>query len=336
MSKRVTITDLARELGLAKSAVSYALNDQPGVSAQTRARVKALARRRGWHPSVVARALAGGRSAAIGVVLRRDPALLGEEPWYPLVLAGMEQVLLEADVTLMLRMVGDRDDMARRTYRQWAEERRVDGVVLFDGDTDDARLPLLRELDLPYVLVGFSHGDDPAVLGDSVAEAATIGQALVDCGLTKVLFIGGLVELAAEKRRRAGLTQYAVAHGLDVQILDGDYTTQSGRALVQQVLASGSIPQAVVCSNDLMAVGALAGLRASGIDVPGQTSLIAWDDSIVSRTALPPLTALNRDPMAFGRSAARLLLAITQGSPTSTRIVQPARLIVRDSLRQVS
>ena len=100
---RVTIGGLADRLGLSKASVSYALNGQPGVSAETRQRVLALAEELGWHPSSSARALSRARSDAIGIVLRRDPGLLGAEPYYMSLLAGVEKpARVRAMVTQML------------------------------------------------------------------------------------------------------------------------------------------------------------------------------------------------------------------------------------------
>ena len=129
---RVTIGGLAEQLGLSKASVSYALNGQPGVSEETRRRVVDLATSLGWHPSSSARALSRSRTDSIGIVLRRDPELLGSEPYYMSLLAGVEGVLAETGKSLLLRMVGvsARDEVA--TYRRWSAEGRVDGVMLFD------------------------------------------------------------------------------------------------------------------------------------------------------------------------------------------------------------
>ena len=101
----VTITSLAQQLGISKASVSYALNGRPGVSEETRKKVLALAATLGWYPSSSARALSQSRSETIGIVLLRDPAHVGSEPFYLSVLAGIEAVLGEREQNLMLRIV---------------------------------------------------------------------------------------------------------------------------------------------------------------------------------------------------------------------------------------
>lgn len=307
MGKNVTIADLARELGLAKSAVSYALNDQPGVSEETRLRVKQHAVDRGWRPSSVARALSGGKAGAIGIVLNREPMLLAEEPWYQLVIAGVEDVLIDADVSLMLRMVGMRGRDDRDTYRQWAQERRVDGVLLFDGKPRDPRLPLLQKLGLPAVLVGFRKRGFASVSGDGQLEAELLVDHLAERGARSILFVGGDATLASEGRRREGMAAACGTRGIRLTIGEGGYSMPGGREAVELALRDPSI-DGVVCSNDLMAVGALAGLEDAGKRVPDDVLLASWDYSALTRSSRPELTALDRDAMGVGRQAARVLL----------------------------
>jgi DNA-binding LacI/PurR family transcriptional regulator len=140
----VTIAGLADRLGLSKASVSYALNGLPGVSDETRERVLALAEELGWHPSSSARALSRARSDTIGIVLRRDPGLLGAEPYYMSLLAGVESELSETGQSLLLRMVGADTGQEVAAYRRWSAEARVDGVMLFDITFDDTRPRLLE------------------------------------------------------------------------------------------------------------------------------------------------------------------------------------------------
>ena len=119
--KRPTITDIAREAGVSKGAVSYALNGRPGVSEATRHRITEIARELGWSPSSTARALSGGRAGAIGLVLGRSD-VLGAEPFLAALLEGIERELLLQVVPGV--------DAELALYRRWRGERRVDGVLL--------------------------------------------------------------------------------------------------------------------------------------------------------------------------------------------------------------
>ena len=170
----VTIASLAQQLGMSKASVSYALNGRSGVSEETRAKVLSLAAELGWYPNSSARALSQSRSETVGIVLLRDPADVGSEPFYMSVLAGIEAILGEREQNLMLRIVAPETGAERRdlgVYRRWSGEGRVDGVLLFDECRNDPRAPLLTELALPCVWVGGAHGATARSAATSVDQA---------------------------------------------------------------------------------------------------------------------------------------------------------------------
>ena len=165
---RVTIKEIARRAGVSKGAVSYALNNQPGVSEATRARVLKVAEELEWVPNRAARQLSAARSETFGLVLARTAKTLSEEPFYMGFVGGVESVLGEKSYALALQVVADLPTELA-TYRKWAAERRVDGVIVVDLRVDDPRIPLLRKLGVPAVLVG-----DPS-LADGMACVWTDG-----------------------------------------------------------------------------------------------------------------------------------------------------------------
>ena len=127
------IADIAREAGVSKGAVSYALNGQPGVSEATRERILAIAERAGFRASTAARALAGAPAKVVGLALQRPASTLGVEPFFMELVSGLEAELSLHSYALLLQMVpDDRADSETEIYRQWWNERRVDGVLLCD------------------------------------------------------------------------------------------------------------------------------------------------------------------------------------------------------------
>jgi DNA-binding LacI/PurR family transcriptional regulator len=145
--KRPTIADIAREAGVSKGAVSYALNDRPGVSDQTRARILAIAERLGFQASAAARALAGAPAKVVGLALRRPASTLGVEPFFMELISGLEAELSTRSYALLLQLVPEDDPAAEiEVYRQWWIEGRVDGVLLCDVRADDPRVAAVSEL----------------------------------------------------------------------------------------------------------------------------------------------------------------------------------------------
>ncbi len=152
-ARRPTIKDIARRAGVSESAVSFALNDRPGVSQDTRARVRRVAEELGWQANSAARALSGERSGAMGLVLARPAQTLGVESFFLQLVSGIQEVLSARKIALLFQVVEDLDAECA-LYRRWWAERRVDGVLVVDPRTEDPRPELLASLGLPAVVVG--------------------------------------------------------------------------------------------------------------------------------------------------------------------------------------
>lgn len=347
---KVTISGLAERLGMSKASVSYALNGQPGVSELTRARVLALAAELGWYPSSSARALSHSRSDAVGIVLARSPEHVGSETFYMNVLAGIEAVLSEHDLNLMLRMVTPEPPPAPRrdldVYRRWAGERRVDGVIVFDHSSDDPRPHLLAGLGLPHVLVGAAEDAEPTPFGANTTvnqglDAATVVEALHRLGHRHIAYVSGPLELTHEAARRTGILSHAGRWGMTVVFSASDYTADDGGKATTAVVAglapgSPAFPTAIVYGNDLMAIGGLQALKRRGLAVPGQVSILSWDDSILCQLSSPTVAALARNTMELGRRSAALLLDAMTGHQPGNVAIAAGVLHGRESLAQAA
>ena len=332
-----TIAGLAKRLGISKASVSYALNGQPGVSELTRRRVLDLAEELEWYPSSSARALSRSRAGAVGMVLSADPLLIGTEPYYMGMLAGIEAALAEGDMALMLRMVGKDPAQERRTYERWAGEGKVDGVLLFDHLHDDPRPALLDRLGLPFVL----HGAPEAERGtpfsgtttDHAADAATIVEHLHQRGHRRIAHISGPRAFLHEEERIRGVRTSADAHGMEVVPFEADYALDAGHDAVVALVQGPAhrAATAVVFGNDLMSMGGLLALRELGLRCPDDVAVVSWDDSLHCRLASPSVTALFRNPGMQGRVAAELLLALLDTGDIQTRSMPRSELVVRAS-----
>ena len=144
----VTISDVAHAAGVSKGAVSYALNGQPGVSQDTRDRILRVANELGWKPNLRAKGLSSAKAYALGLVVARDPSLLGTDPFFPAFIAGIETALAEHDYTLVLS-VATAPGAEERCYRKLVDNGRVDGVILTDVRHNDSRIALLLDLKVP-------------------------------------------------------------------------------------------------------------------------------------------------------------------------------------------
>ncbi|WP_320065103.1 LacI family DNA-binding transcriptional regulator [Micromonospora sp. RTGN7] len=331
--KRPTIADVARRAGVSKGAVSYALNGQPGVSEATRQRILAIAAEIGFSPSSAARALSGATAKAVGLALCRPARTLGIEPFFMGLISGVEAELSARSYALTLQVVADQDAEIA-VYRRWWAERRVDGVFVCDLRTDDRRVPTLEELQLPAVVIGGPRhtGSLASVWSDDAAALAETVEYLVALGHRRIARVGGLPALLHTEIRSDAFTEVCGRLGLDESVtVWSDYTGEEGGRATRRLLSSPDRPTAVIYDNDVMAIAGLSVAQEMGLQVPGDLSIVAWDDSPLCQLVHPPLTALGRDIPAYGAHAARQLLKVIAGEPASNLQDDTAHLTPRGS-----
>ncbi|WP_402466464.1 LacI family DNA-binding transcriptional regulator [Isoptericola aurantiacus] len=330
---RITIADIARRAEVSTGAVSYALNDRPGVSATTRERILAIAAEMGWQPSQAARSLSGARAETIGLILARAPETLGFESFYMQFVAGIEQVLSERSYGLLLQVV---PDVAAEVaaHRRWRAARRVDGVVVVDPRTDDPRLPLLLGADaLPAVVVG-----DPGLAGGATAVWTDDGTALRECvrylvglGHRRIGRVSGTEEFGHTHIRDLAFDDETRSHGVVSRSERADFTPEAGAAAARALLTAADPVTAIVFDNDVMALAGLGVAHELGVRVPQDLSLVAWDDSPLCEAAFPQLTALSHDVTSYGAHVARRLFDRMEGAPAASFLDATPVLRVRGS-----
>ncbi|WP_433203222.1 LacI family DNA-binding transcriptional regulator [Dactylosporangium sp. CS-047395] len=336
--KRPTIADIAREAGVSKGAVSYALNGRPGVSPATRERILEVAGRLNFHADSNARALAGAQARVVGLTLQRPPSTLGVEPFFMELISGLELELSRQSYALLLQMAAGRDEELA-FYRRWHSEARVDGVLVCDVRTGDPRVAALEELGLPAIVIGppDASGALPSVWSDDAQSMVEAVEYLAALGHRRIARVGGIAEFAHTAIRTAAFTEVCTRLGLrETVTVAADYTGESGARATRRLLIGTDRPTAIIYDNDIMAVAGLTVAHELGVPVPSQLSIIAWDDSPVCRLLHPPLTALTRDIGAYGVRAAHLLLAAIAGTPVHSTHGEPAHLSPRGSTARLN
>ena len=307
-----TITDVARAAGVSKAAVSFALNNRPGIAAATRARILAVARDLGWTPSHRGRALSVSRALAVGLVIARTPETLGADPFFGYFMSGIETVLSERGYALMLQIVSD-EQSEHESYRQLAANGRVDGVFLTDMRVGDLRPQLLDDLALATVVIGPASESGPwsAVnINDQLGIAAAV-EHLVALGHRSIAHVAGPAGLVHSLSRRTAWANAVSNAGLPPgPCITADFSAQSGAQATNALLDLDEPPTAVVFANDLMAIAGMSTAISRGVQVPRQLSVTGFDDAPLSAYIQPALTTVRTDIVGWGQAAARQLLAV--------------------------
>ncbi|GAB3440680.1 LacI family DNA-binding transcriptional regulator [Actinophytocola sediminis] len=330
--RKATIKDVAARAGVSPSAVTIALHDKPGVSVATRERILAAARELGWRPNLAASSLAGHRVHTVGLAIARPARLLGLEPFYMEFISGIESVLKHRSCSLLLRLVEPDEEV--EVHREWWQGGRVNGSILVDLRVNDPRVPALSGIGLPAVVVGHPSlaGPFTSVWTDDAAAIEEAVRYLAALGHRRIARVSGPAELGHSVLRTEAFTSVAGQLGLEASTVVADFSADQGSRACRGLLAAARPPTAIVFDNDVMAVAALGVAAEFGLSVPGDLSVLAWDDSQLCQLTRPTLSAMRHDVFSFGAQAARTLFAVIDGAPpAASQLAHVPSLVPRGS-----
>ncbi|MEU9202599.1 LacI family DNA-binding transcriptional regulator [Streptomyces sp. NPDC048332] len=327
--RRPTIKDVAAEAGVSPGAVSKVFNGMGRISEPTRLRVQEAAARLGWSPNAAASALRRSRTHTIALVVRRPSDVLGTDPHFSELISGLERELAPQGYGLLLHLVTDVDEESR-LYERLAAAGRVDGAVLTDYRIDDPRPGLLRRLGLPFVLLGAPDGVTLSHQEAGVTEAV---EHLLSLGHRRIGYVAGPPELVHSRFRLGVLTDVLARSGLTpAAVVPTDFSAAAAISATERLLALAPCPTAIVYANDSMAVCGIGTAQRAGLSVPGDLSVIGYDDLPLGRWLHPALTTVDQRVTEVGAAAARSLLAeVGQSEAPSPGLVGRPRLVVRES-----
>lgn len=336
MKKKMTIDQVAELAYVSRSVVSRVLNNHPNVSEEARERVEKVIEEHNYRPSSAARSLATDRTFEIGVLTpRRRGDALANGFWTLLHLGIFEQCI-ERGYFVSLSMVSS--EIGEDVQEHLLSEHRFDGFILITQEvTELVAATLAEERDVPTVLIG--HDPDwpelPSVDVDNYTGAYEATRHLCELGHARVGAILGSLDLKESAARQDGYRQALADTGRLIEtdwMAIGDYSQESGHAIMKRWIAQEGYPPAVFCGNDGMAIGALLALHQAEIAVPDEVAIVGFDDLPTSRYAYPPLTTVHQPIYEKGETAADMLIDQVEGRLDESRHVKlPAELVVRES-----
>jgi LacI family transcriptional regulator len=307
------------------------------VSERTRARVLAAIERLDYRPNPLARGLSRGRCQTLGVVVPFFTHASAVER-----LRGVAAVLDRSRYDLVLFNVESpvhRDEhFATLTRRD-----RADGLLIMSLPVPPTSLDRLATSGVPIVLLDVEAPGMPAVVTDDVAGGRLATQHLIDLGHERIAFIGddpsNPLGFVAGTSREEGYRRTMADAGLEIPpgyVRHGPHVRKVARHLVGELIGRRDAPTAIFASSDTQALGALEAVRAAGLRVPDDVSVVGFDDNPLARRMRPALTTVRQDIMAKGRAAAAALTsAIERGrdgtSGRARHVRLPTELVVRDS-----
>jgi DNA-binding LacI/PurR family transcriptional regulator len=258
--------------------------------------------------------------------------MLGVEPFFAELIAGIEEGLAGEERSLLLHVVPDQHTELA-AYKRWAGGSMVDAVIVVNLVVDDPRPQVLLELGIPAVALGGKPSGMPLSnvwIDDGRAMRDAVGY-LAGLGHTRLGRVSGPHELDHTRARTVAFDSECGRLDLAHATVEGDYTEESGRAATLSLLSREEPPSAVVYDNDIMAIAGLSVAAESGVSVPARLSLLAWDDSTLCRLSNPALSAMTLDVYAMGSQVAHAVLNMLAGGPITAYMAPLPRLSARAS-----
>ena len=329
--KAPTMKDVAELVGVSAQTVSAVINDKPGITGETRARVLDAIEQLGYRPYSIARSLRTGQTRTLALIVS-DIA----NPSFGTMASAAEDYAHEFGYSLTVHNA--HDDVEREaSYIQAATQRWIDGVLFVSAGDQMASLDTLQHAGIPSAAIDRipDHYTGPSVTLDNLEAGRLAADHLLDLGHTCVAHISGPLRLRLARERLAGFRQALQERGLEPgssAFGEGDWECESGYQAMTEILKVRPRPTAVFAANDRMAIGAMSAIHSAGLRLPDDISVIGLDDIEVAAFQTPALTTLRQSFAELATRAIQLLLEIIEGrQPDPIHIVIKPALIERQS-----
>lgn len=325
---RPTMEDVAERAKVSRALVSLVINNSPQVSEEKRLSVLQAARELGYRPNLMARNLAQQRTHTIGVLV--DDL---RNPFFGRMVDGIETAAVEHGYRVII-LNGHRDAGRELDAIETFLQLQVEGMALVGTRVSDSDLEQVGTT-APCVAVaaGAAHPGIDTIATDDRRGSELAVEHLAALGHTRIVHMDGGANVSAAERRggyRSGMRDAGLGHLTDIRPAGDDETDALG--VIDDLLASGDPPTAIFAFNDLLAAGALNRLGDAGVVVPGEMSVVGFDNTFISALRHLSLTTVNQPTLAMGRLAVETLLRrVADGSHEPVHHTLQPELVVRST-----
>lgn len=334
-----TIKEVSRHAKVSPATVSRVLNGTVPVATDTKKRVLDAVEKLNYQPNAFARGLVTNRSGGIGVVVNEISS-----PYYSGIVRGIEHVVEAAGMHLIVSS-SHADARLEQRAAEYLLQRRADALILHLETVSDAELLQWLEqnlpVDMPVVIVGryVAELEDACICLDNEKGGFLATQHLLEHGHRHIAHITGPLGMKDSRDRLQGYRRALEAAGLvydEAYVVEADFNEDGGALAAERLLARGLELSAIFSANDQMAAGILHTLRANGLDVPNDISIVGYDDVFIARYLYPALTTIQQPLWKMGEAAAHLALAALNRQEREVKRNFEPELVVRQSVARLA
>lgn len=337
MKSKPTSFDIAHMAGVSQSTVSRALSNSPLVNAETREKVQRIANELNYKVDKNASSLRTQRSKTIALLLFEDPSSDDSQinPFFISMLGSITKACSTAGYDLLVSFQNLQDDW----HAEYEDSNKADGIILLGyGDYLDyqSKLEQLEKQETHFVRWGAHDPNHPGIsVGcHNYQGGYLVTEHLIKRGRKRFAFIGVADSGAPEFMARfQGMENALIQHNLIDQFIgqfDAIFTLEAGEEATEMLLEEGTLPDAIVCASDLIAIGVQRAMQAKGLICPNDIAVVGFDNIPVSEFTNPPLTTVKQDTQKAGKVLVDKLLRLIEGE-TASDMLLPTELVIRKS-----
>lgn len=336
----ITIKDVARLAGVDPSTVSRVIADNPRISVKTKEKVLKVMEELDFYPNAIARSLASRSTKTIGVIMPHSTDQVFVNPFFTEVMRGIGASALKRGYNILFS-TGNNSEEEYKATSSLVNGKRVDGLILLTSRIDDKTIDSLIKKKFPFVVVGkpSNNADVNWVDNDNQEACYHATEHLIKLGHRRIGFIGGEFSYVFMGERFKGykkaLDLYEIEFSKELLSL-GEFLEDGGYNAAKKLMEQKNKPTAVVVADDLMAIGAMKAVKAHGLSIPEDISIIGFNDTPLASYMDPPLSSMEIFVYDLGYNSSETLISqLQENGGHKKHIIIPTRLIVRNSTAEV-
>ena len=334
-----TIKDVAKMAGVSTTTVSHVINKTRFVAKETEEAVMQAIKSLKYSPSAVARSLKVNTTKSIGMIVTTS-----ESPYFAEIIHAVEDHCYRQGYSLFLCNTQN-DPEKIKNHVEMLAKKRVDGLLVMCSEYTQHSLDVLSGFSsVPMVVMDWGPNVDTDIIEDNSFTGGYIAtKHLIDCGHKAIGLIAGELDKTTAKTRYEGFVKAMNEANLPIHenwIMEGFFEPEDGYECMNKILSQDSLPTAVFCCNDVMALGAISAITEKGLRVPDDISIIGYDNIHSSRFYAPPLTTIHQSKSRLGAQAVNLLFERIANKDNDNhekhRIAIYPELVLRKSVRTLA
>ncbi len=330
---KITIRDVAKEAGVSTATVSRVINGSDKVSEDTRKKVVKAIKKLGYKPLKINNPAASSKLKMIGILV---PDIFAYH--YSDIVEGAAEYLYQRGYEPFIYMFHRRLESEILAIDYFFMSK-VDGLIVCTSKEDDKYLKIVEETAIPIVTVDRENRDFrfDSVNIDNYKAGKLVAEYLQKMGHKRVIHITGNLDIYSVKMRMEGFVKKSKKLGMDIEVIEGTFEVGHAYSLMRDRLKKKKDFTAVFTSSDMLAIEVIKALKDEAINVPGEVSVMGFDDAYYSRFTIPPLTTVRQPRMEMGLTAAQLLLSRieSKGRVVTRKMILPVEIVERESVIKI-